>query len=348
MQRERGVVILGTVCLLASTIVLFQINKVAVTEIFQISGYTQDIEFVRAAVIFLPTKDNANFLSEFRWFHRSWIEMIKYQPSNWRTDIIVFSDGPISLIDALNCTNVPRLSRFEPNKCVGVQNYTKLQNENFTYAYADSVNVLAVDNPATEGYDWILRTDIDTFLTPAFSTWKPDKLAVGRGEYCYDGTAERLARISLDLNLTKATIDNVGSTWYGPAKVLKECAKLSVSIMFYLRDHEFTEREKSKEYGNKGWPNWHYGVLSMYSGQIAINHCTRNIGFEKRTDQLDVASSSDESSLKHAHIHTWINDDRFSKMVFHSKGYPDEKIENLNLNVINDYAMYMALDSKPK
>ncbi|OQR89786.1 hypothetical protein THRCLA_09582 [Thraustotheca clavata] len=312
------------------------------------SNSSKQTTFVRAAVIYLPTKANTRFLSEFRWFHRSWVEMLKYQPANWRTDIVVFSDGPIPLIDELNCTSQPRISRTEPNKCVGVQNYTKLQNETFTYAYADSVNILAVGNPATEGYDWILRTDIDTFLTPAFSTWKPEKFAVGRGAYCGNGTANRLARISLDLNLTKSTVHNIGSTWYGPANVLKECAKLSISTMFYLHDHEFSDKEKSPKYGLKGWPTWHYGVLTMYSGHIAINHCTRHIGFEKRTDQLDFASSSQESPFNHAHLHTWQNSKRFSKFVFHDQGYPNEKLESLNLSVVNDYAMYMALDSVKK
>ncbi|EQC32977.1 hypothetical protein SDRG_09502 [Saprolegnia diclina VS20] len=267
--------------------------------------------FSRAAVLFLPaSNDNARFLSEFRWFHRSWLEMKKHEPALWRTDIVVFSDATVPLLAELGCTDSPRSSNSEPNKCVAVQNYTKLQNENFTYAYADSVNVLAVDLPATANYDWILRTDIDTFLTPAFATWKPDSFAVGRGAYCGPGTCDRLARISRDLNLTEATQHNIGSTWYGPATTLKECAKLSVETMMYLRDREFTDEEKSVAYGVQGWPKWHYGVLTMYSGDIAINHCTRAMGFETRTDMLDFPSSSSESPMEHAHLHTWQNDER--------------------------------------
>ncbi|OQR89891.1 hypothetical protein ACHHYP_05962 [Achlya hypogyna] len=274
--------------------------------------------------------------------------MAKYEPLNWRTDIVVFSDGNIPLLAELGCTDVVRANRSEPNRCIAVQNYAKLQNKNFTYAYADSVNVLAVDHPATDGYDYILRTDIDTFLTPAFATWKPDNFSVGLGGYCGTGTCERLARISRDLNLTEATVHNVGSTWYGSASVVKACAKLSIEVMMYLRDNEFTAEEKSPEYGIKGWPNWHYGVMTMYSGDIAINHCTREGGFEKRSDQLDFPSSSTESPMLHAHLHAWQNDKRFSKFVFHGPGYPGEILEELDLNVAADYAMYMALDSRPK
>jgi len=307
--------------------------------------------FVRAAIIYLPSENNGDrFAAQFRWFRRSWIEMQKHEPQHWRTDILVVTDGKIPLLTELNCTKDGRTSRDEPNKCIVLDNYVKAKSKEFDYGYADSINCLTVDSPLIDDYDWLLRTDIDTFLTPSFAVWKPEKMAVGQGGYCFDDhkTCARLERISQDLNLKMPNVTNIGSTWYGPAKIIKECARLSMKVIKHLHKHEFTTKEKSKEYGISGWPEWHYGVLTMYGGHLAINHCAVDFGFEKRSDMLDFPSSSDESPSKHAHLHTWQNSNRFSKFVFEAGGYANETKETLNLDKISDYAMYMALDSVAK
>jgi hypothetical protein len=291
----------------------------------------QDLDkaFIRAAVVFLPTK-TPHFVRQLRWFHRSWQEMQKYEPQLWRTDILVYTNGnttndgastqelPMELrfLKDLNCSMIGRKRYDEPNKCVVIPNMTTLRTATFNYGYADSINVLTV--ALSPIYDWVLRTDLDTFLTPAFSTWKPTRVSVGRGAYIIDNTdtEERLLRISEKLHLHAQKMTNIGSTWYGPATLLQECAKQTVEIMKYLHSEEFTEEEKSVEYGVKGWPRWHYGVLTMYGGHLAMNNCTHAIGMEKRIDMLDVPSHTKESPWKHAHLHTWQDHLRFSKFDF--------------------------------
>ncbi|OQR92146.1 hydroxyacylglutathione hydrolase, mitochondrial-like isoform X2, partial [Thraustotheca clavata] len=305
-----------------------------------------DKSFVRAAVVYLPPKI-PKFINELRWFRRSWIEMQKYEPSLWRTDIVIYTSEMTPELTSLNCTETHRTSRTDPNQCIVVTNFTSMRTKEFDYGFADSLKVVAMDNIVVQQYDYLLRTDLDTFLTPAFSTWKPDTVIVGQGAYMFDGTttAQRLASIIEKLNYTKATVNNVGSTWYGPTKVLQECGNLTVKTIMYLHHNEFTDEEKSPDYGIKGWPNWHWGVLTMYAGHIAINHCTRDVGVEKRSDMLDFPSTSKESPKKHAHIHTWQNGERFSKFSFADGKYAKENISELNLDKIQDYAMYMALDS---
>ncbi|KAF0715761.1 hypothetical protein As57867_003192, partial [Aphanomyces stellatus] len=307
--------------------------------------------FVRAAVVYLPSTGDTKFQQEMRWFHRSWRAMTPHQPLAWRTDIVIFTDGELSLWDDLDCTTQLRTSPDEPNRCILVKTYKKVRSKEFDYGFADSINVVAVEHAATEPYDWILRTDIDTFLTPAFATWKPLKFTVGSvGGYCFNGynTCDRLKGIATKLNLTVSPVNDIGSTWYGPAKMIQACGKLSMQVINHLHLHEFNDTEKSKAYNKQivGWPRWHYGVLTMYSGHLAIPHCTRETGFDKRDDLLDFQTFSDGPTARHPHLHTRQNAKRFSKFLFRNGSYDDVQLPDLNLGKVSNYAMYMALDSK--
>jgi hypothetical protein len=49
-----------------------------------------EFRFTRGIVIYYPVEKHLSFESEIRWLHLSWIEMQKYEPSKWRTDLILF------------------------------------------------------------------------------------------------------------------------------------------------------------------------------------------------------------------------------------------------------------------
>ena len=219
----------------------------------------------------------------------------------------------------LGCTRELRKSPQEPNKCIVSDNYTQLRTAEFDYRFGDSINILAIDSPATEGYDYILRTDVDTFFTPAFATYTTDIVHVGKGWYGDDDVIEHLDKVSRDMGLVVGTGRGIGPAWYGPADVIKDCAKLSVKVMKYLHENEFKETTRNQF----NWPNWHYGVLSLYSGHIAIQHCTHNHGgFEKQYDLLDKEPNSQASRVwEHPHLHCAQTDDWFSKFKFNGGNY---------------------------
>ncbi|KAF0714726.1 Aste57867_3727 [Aphanomyces stellatus] len=307
-----------------------------------------DTVFTRAAIVYLPSTDNGKYLNEFRWFHKSWTEMVLQQPPKWRTDIIVFTDGAdVPLLHELGCTEVIRMAATDANACVVVYNYKKVKSAEFNYGFADSINVVAVDQAATDPYDWILRTDMDTFMTPAFATWKPPKLTVGSvGGYCFDGydTCDHLLRIARKLNLTDPTVQDVGSTWYGPAKLIQQCAKLSMQVVNHLHQHEFNETEKSAAYGITGWPRWHYGVLTMYSGHMAIPHCTKDVGgFDKRNDLIDYPTYATDKLSDHMHLHTYQGGGDFNKFLFQAGAYDSVDLSTLDQTTVSGYSMYIAL-----
>ncbi|RHZ28782.1 hypothetical protein DYB37_012512, partial [Aphanomyces astaci] len=307
--------------------------------------------FVRAAVVYLPG-DNTKFQAEMRWLHASWVDMVQHQPSKWRTDIVVFTDGDLPLWKYLNCTTTIRTSPDEPNRCVLVPGYKKVKSKSFDYGFADSINVVAIANEATKPYDWILRTDIDTFFTPAFATWKPLKFTVGSvGGYCFDGydTCDRLAGIATKLKLQVSPVEDIGSTWYGPRQMVQDCGKLSMKVINHLHLHEFNATEKSDEYAKvrvAGWPRWHYGVLTMYSGHLAIPSCTNATGFDKLDAMLDFPTFSNDIVANHAHLHARQNYESFSKFEFQKGEYDDIDPETLDRSIVSQHATYMALTSQ--
>ena len=61
------------------------------------SNETHNDRILRAVIIYFPIEKYKYFEHEFRWFYRSWIEMIKYEPAQWRTDLIVFTKNDDSL-----------------------------------------------------------------------------------------------------------------------------------------------------------------------------------------------------------------------------------------------------------
>ena len=90
--------------------------------------------FVRGVLVYYPADQHEYFEQEFRWFYRSWIEMLKNEPSEWRTDLIVFINMKVykstnmKFFEQLNCfeTNM-RFTKDEFPMCT-LLNYVELRN----------------------------------------------------------------------------------------------------------------------------------------------------------------------------------------------------------------------------
>ena len=330
------------------------VNKTAAVNMQ--TANNQETPYIRAALGYLPYDKLDIYGAQLRWFVHSWREMLKHQDPDWRTDVVVVSEAAdLEIFHELNCTSTPRNSSTQPSACRIVAGYTPLTQRDKQFAqnrFGDSIDsvVYAAAQQALTHYNGILRTDWDTFLTPAFAGWRPSKLAVGMGQYCFDGqiTCHRLHRIAKDMGLEppngQEPVDNVGSTWFGDAATVVKCSQISMDVMRYLDKYEFTQIDRDRTAHN--WPGWYYGVLSMYSGQIAINHCAQEIGFEKRDDMLDFPSTSNESVWDHAHLHCWQNNRMFSKSEFVRHRYDSISLSSLNTTMIKEYALFNALQSR--
>ena len=104
-----------------------------------------DIRIVRGIIIYFPIDKYSTFFQEFRWLYRSWIEMQKYEPELWRTDLIFFMNKKLSIenkvlasFEELDCktSNLRKSSNDKP-MCTIIDflsiNDRVLENVNETY-----------------------------------------------------------------------------------------------------------------------------------------------------------------------------------------------------------------------
>ena len=206
-----------------------------------------------------------------------------------------------------------------------------------SYRFINSVATLdGLNADQLDRYSHILHTDVDTFITPAWNNFYPDKFVCGNGGYSNDENVRRkLHDIAAQLKLEHRGLVNTGSTWYGPTELVRRVAALTEMLTRYILSREF-----KVETGQ--WPGWFAGVSSMYAAEIAINHLVPDA---EKTDQLDYFSTSPFSVRDYAHIHCWHTDEKFSKYWFMAGRYTDEDGQDLNLDIIADYAMEMSLRS---
>jgi hypothetical protein len=128
-------------------------------------------------------------------------------------------------------------------------------------------------------YDAIIHSDLDTFLMPGFADWTPPNastIVVGTGGYGSQNTNAHLSYVSrkLNLNVTPGLL-GLGSTWFGETRLLAATAKLTVEVMRWLQTQEFSVYEKCCA-GVYSWPHWHWAVLLLYGGHVALNQGQRD------------------------------------------------------------------------
>ena len=230
---------------------------------------THNIRIVKGVVVYFPIDKTDGFFHEFKWLYRSWIEMIKYEPSKWRTDLVVFIENDRAkfnssdfFLNQLNCSFDNRRTSANDKPMCTLINYIPIRKrelnfdkefdvlesqdkykhllkniniyhndpkhfENFykflrtslqTYSYVDSI-LMAFDGHQyfkTAGFDFLIRSDMDVFLTPLFALWLPKRcndFYVGGGAYSNTFNRNRLKRIAKDLGLAHYGVSNLGSTW---------------------------------------------------------------------------------------------------------------------------------------
>jgi hypothetical protein len=275
----------------------------------------------RAVVVFI--EDKKVLLLQFLGLYES----LKYiQASD--TDLVVF--GPQNALNKL------------PKDCIKIEynpiSYSaKWQN----YHFINSISCLTDKNAEfLDNYDLILRSDVDTFLTPAWNFYIPDLYSAGGGGYVNDqNTRNKLKEIATKLGLRHKGFHNIGSTHYGNASLVRQVCKLSMEVTSYILDNEFKN-------GDGDWPGWYKGVALLYGCEIAMNHLVDEIRVSP--DKLDFHSTSEESIKLHPHIHCWHTDKMFSKFHFYDGKYDSLSAENLDITKIYNYCLYMALNSKRK
>ena len=97
--------------------------------------------------------------------------------------------------------------------------------------------------------------------------------------------------------------------------------------MLYLSNNEFSRAERERKLGTLLWPDWHYGVLSMYGTHLAANHLisSEKLDINKADELLDQSTTDtnryDLVKNNRLHLHCWHTDKKFSKFQFKAGKY---------------------------
>jgi glycosyltransferase involved in cell wall biosynthesis len=206
------------------------------------------------------------------------------------------------------------------------------------YHFADSITCMnGAGAEQLDRYTHILRTDVDTFITPAWNDFHPTSFVFGENPHYArdDEVRQRLREIAVRYGLVHRGLTNINSTWYGPTEVVRQASAFTEMLMKHILTHYFSDYEGE-------WPGWYRGVASLYAGEIAVNHCAPDA---QRSELLDASSTSQEPLLRYAHIHCWHRDEKFSKHAFMGGRYTLEDARDLDLHVVRDYCMAMSFRS---
>lgn len=300
----------------------------------------------RGVAIYLPPA-NAKYFTEVGYHYLSIAVMRSYQPTNIKTDLLVFTSAEsFPDLEAIGCIKNYRKSFSDPEACIIVPYVSVKDRPNHplkSYSYFNSIDILAsFDEKIALVYNFLVRTDIDTFFTPGFADFLPPQgktLLVGQGGYSSENAVAHLKWIALQrLGLRDDNMKDVGSTWYGPSILMIKTAQLCVESMIWLHTQEFNDFELSPHAGTLGWPHWHWPVLTMYAGHLAVNHLGESFVQKAKFDNSPTLKSPLLNEIKH--IHVWHGDEMFSKFAFDSGQY-----KNFDLGPFSDMKSHVAFVS---
>jgi hypothetical protein len=234
-----------------------------------------------------------------------------------------------------------------------IEFYSLLKAQLTNYKYVDSI-LMAFDGYKyfkSAGYDFLIKSDMDVFLTPYFGRWLPkycNDFYVGRGRYSTIFNMNRLNRVAKNVNFETASKINLGSTWYSGVDQFRLISYLTLLSMCMLSAEEFTSLEKSGRLGVKTWPQWHYGVLSLYGQSLAMNHLikSKQMNIVRLDNHLDYPSHSNVSINQIIALHAYHTGKLFSKYEFKLGKYDKLRSETFDFNIVKYYSLKMALEAK--
>lgn len=279
----------------------------------------------RAITCYIENKEY--LINEFYGMYSS----IKYINAK-DTDIVVF--GPKDVLSRIpgDCIKI------ECNLIYDQQPWSNPKLP-FPYKFINSIYFLTI--PAANillNYDYVLKTDVDVFITPEWNKFFSENYAVGKGAYVNNQlTYDKIRSVAKELNLNTKPDYNLGATHYGKPQDIINVMKLTYEVSKYWIENIFIH-----ECGK--WPSLWYGVTSMYAGEIAINHLINKVN--KISDKIDYNSDSEETLNNQIHIHCYHTDDDFSKFKFRKGEYDNVDISKLDLNIIKDYCLYHILNGQ--
>jgi hypothetical protein len=204
------------------------------------------------------------------------------------------------------------------------------------YKYINSVGNLcseAAINVARD-FDYILKTDCDTFVTRHLRDFRPTNVCFGIGAYAYDSDVRRhLVRWAEQLGFPHSGIHNVGASLLGTSPKV---------MQFLHRQLTYCERLLREEFSSSpgAWPGWFGGVLTMYAGELSLRSLypqAFSLGLLDHFCHADRQIGSDV-----LHIHAWHTEQYFSKRKYRAGEYDHIPLDSIDRSSLAGYCHYLA------
>ena len=260
-----------------------------------------------AIVVYIDADEK--IIKEFGWLFKSW-QMWSIEKT-W--DIIAFTNPDV--IEEVKSTYVHENVKFVEMEPVSKE-YPYLNSYGM---FEDDANLAIVNK-----YDFLFKTDCDTFLTKHFVDFNPwkDKVYCGIGLYANsldfgDAIRAKLRIISKTLGLQNHGHSHIGASLIAKTDILINISKYQVLITNYLLKNMFKD-------GDGAWPSWYKGVAALYAHDIAINHIVSPLQLNQGS--IDVWCTLNNITSLDLHIHAWhVSDDVFNKKKWHNGELPNIK-----------------------
>ena len=204
-------------------------------------------------------------------------------------DLLLFCEADICPLLPIDCVSISHLHlksvstgrqrdafRREPARCYFHALRPDYQSEATRatgYRFMPSLKFLTEEAflSVHRKYDFVLRTDMDTLLTPTSLVWIPKHgYAFGHHYMSEPWTQRRLERLSTHkLHLQHAGVHQLHSTWYVRTQRFAELATLAINVTEWLHVNEFTDEICDEIVATEGmarcdWLYWHQATSSMY------------------------------------------------------------------------------------
>lgn len=325
----------------------------------------------RAIVGYISEKEWA-FIEFLCFMHASWRYVTSMAaPTGMRLDLVVFSEARWLREAASICEplEVPGAGAAGDQAAQEAAALEKISSKGSTstcwvvyypkppasvwhnYPFIQTVHFLAdprVGRLLTASYGYLLKTDLDCFITATLIHHFPQQLEVGHMVYVtVPETAARVKQVADRLGLQHRGVHNAGPTWYGDAATVVAVGNLSVPVLYHLLDEHFEKNPDGTWRQNwaqgEGWPLWSKDIAALYASELVLNGLVQHW---EVSDRYDAHGDTERYTFSLYHIHAQHGDRNFSKFEFFKHKYQDRDINTgLDFHLVKDYTLWLAVST---
>lgn len=285
---------------------------------------------VKSLGIMVYVDNSPKMLEEFSWLYKSWIYSGCYRSA----DLLVVHHPEVEKA-------LPREPGVILIPCLpGAVAGTPFED----YHFFNSIGCLSgehIDDIAAQ-YEYLLRTDVDVFLTHHLAHFRPSFPVYGRGLYhCNDNFRENMLQFCQRHGVEHYHRFGCGHSLLASSELMLPFLRRQIYWCQQLLE-EFGQNEK--DWGE--WPGWYRGVTTMYAAEIAANENYWNMLHRGRERILDVECALDRPiDAMTFHIHAVHTTDYFSKFKLREGEYQSVDPHTLDRSRIPQYCHWVAVAS---